>query len=167
MDSLVSALSFVRCRRFLIPASGLSSLVAICLFVRPSEIRDWIWLISSCARADFLNGAWSHKSRGQYDNVLINCRKTIEELGEIVIKQGYERKKTLESGDQITVPDWRKFLNQDDMGKNVDEITENIRKYCRPAAHRGKSINREDADYALMITHATANLVLKNLKKTV
>lgn len=114
---------------------------------------------------NYMDNAWRSFYRGQYDVVLVNCRKTIEELAEIIKKAGYEKTITQESGDKMTVPDWRKFLNQDDMGKNVEEITENIRKFCNPAAHRGKSINKEDADYALMITHATANIIIKNKEK--
>ena len=54
---------------------------------------------------------------------------------------------------------------QGEIGKYVEDITENIRRFCNRAAHSGKAIAKEDADYALLTTHATINLILWNIEK--
>jgi len=114
---------------------------------------------------EYLDDAWRYNFMGQYDIVLINCRRAIEELGDIVRGFGFSMKKSLDDGREITVADWRSYLNQGEVGKYFEEITESIRRFCNRAAHSGKSINKEDADYALLATHATANFLLWNFHK--
>ena len=103
---------------------------------------------------EYLDNAWRFNYMGQYDVVLLNCRKIIEELDSILKDKGFSIKKSLDDGRDVTVADWRGFLNQGEIGKYVDDITENIRRFCNRAAHSGKAIAKEDADYALLTTHA-------------
>jgi len=114
---------------------------------------------------EYLDGAWRYNYMGQYDVVLLNCRKIIEELDNILKDKGFSKKKSIDDEREITVADWRSFLNQGDIGKYVEDVTDNIRRFCNRAAHSGKAISKEDADYALLTTHATINLVLWNIEK--
>lgn len=102
---------------------------------------------------------------GQYDIVLINCRRIIEELDSILKDKGFSKEKSLDDGRDITVADWRGFLNQGEVGKYVEDVSDNIRRFCNRAAHSGKAIVKEDADFALLNTHATINLILWNIEK--
>jgi len=106
-----------------------------------------------------LNDAWVHKSRGQYNLVLNSCRKTIEEIATIVRKKGYEIK--VENSNPL--PDWKQFFKSEDLGDIVGTINKKLYGFTSRGAHTGKSVNREDADYALMITHAMVNLILTKL----
>jgi hypothetical protein len=102
---------------------------------------------------------------GQFDVVLLNCRKIIEELDSILKDKGFSIKKPLDDGRDMTVTDWRGFISQGDIGKYVEDTTENIRRFCNRATHSGNAIAKEDADYALLTTHATINLILWNIEK--
>jgi len=111
--------------------------------------------------AEYIDTAWKDKMMGEYDKVLINCRKVIEEIGIIVRKRGYKTKNI--EGKEI--PDWKKFFSGvNETGEIFGTINQKIYGFTSPGAHTGKSINREDADYALMITHAIANMVIKKSK---
>ena len=94
---------------------------------------------------------------GEYDKVLTDCRKVIEEIGTIVRKRGFE----IIDEENKKRPDWKKFFGGDEVGEIFGTINQKIYGFTWPGAHTGKSINREDADYALMITHAIANMVIK------
>jgi len=107
--------------------------------------------------SEYLNSAWRQKAMGQYDKVLTDCRKTIEELGSIVKKKGYLTKN--EKGEDL--PDWKKYFSNEEIGELFGAVNQKIYGFTWPGAHSGKSINLEDADYALMITHAIANRVIK------
>ena len=111
--------------------------------------------------AEYIDTAWKDKMMGEYDKVLIDCRKVIEEISAIVKNMGYETK----SEEGRNIPDWTKFLGGDSkIGDVFGTINRKIVGFTSPGAHAGKSINREDADYALMITHAIANMVIKKTK---
>ena len=109
----------------------------------------------------YLDSAWKAKFMGQYDKVLTDCRKIIEELGTAVRKKGYE---TIDEKED-KIPDWRKFFNvESEIGDIFGTINQKIYGFTWRGAHTGKSINLEDADYALMITHAIANMVIKKVE---
>lgn len=111
--------------------------------------------------SEHLDSAWKQKFMGEYDKVLTDCRKVIEEIGTIVRKKGFEIEE-----DGTKRPDWKKFFSGDnDIGDIFGTINQKIYGFTWPGAHTGKSINLEDADYALMITHSIANMVIKKFKK--
>jgi hypothetical protein len=112
--------------------------------------------------SDHLNDAWEQLSMGECNVVLTCCRRAIERLGTIVREKGYKTKD--ENGKPI--PDWSGFFGNDELGDIVGTINRKIYGFTWPGAHAGKSVNREDADYALMITHATANIVVKKFLGT-
>lgn len=109
-----------------------------------------------------MNGAWKQYSMGEYDKVLIECRKALEELTKKVKNKEFKKEIT-DNGGKKTVPDWNKLLGNPDIGEIIGTITQKIFGFVTPGAHAGKAINREDADFALMITHSIMNLTIRKL----
>jgi len=107
--------------------------------------------------SEYLNKAWKHKAMGDYGDVLTDCRNVLQETANIVKNSGFEKRN--EEGD--SVPDWKKFFDSEHMGEIFDTVNPKIWWFTSAGAHAGRAINREDADYALLITHAIANMVLK------
>ena len=79
-------------------------------------------------------------------------RRSIKEYGFVDEK--------IEEGDK---PDWNSLLGSQSVGKMFKQIEQQIWRFSSIGAHSGKAINREDADYAVMITHAMVNLVISKL----
>ena len=104
-----------------------------------------------------LNSAWKQKHMGQYDKVLTDCRLSVEALRDIVKSKGYTNEE-LERKDKL---DWNTYFNSPSFGDIFSKIDQQIYRLTSTAAHPGKSINLEDADYALLITHAIVNMALK------
>ena len=88
-----------------------------------------------------------------------HCARAVEALRNIVISKGYVNE-MLERKDQI---DWKAFFNSPSFGDIFSKIDQQIHRLTSTAAHPGKSINLEDADYALLITHAIVNMALKKM----
>lgn len=108
--------------------------------------------ISGC-----LDSAWKQKHMGQYDKVLTDCRKAIEELRIFVQSQGF----TKENSERKDNTNWEGYFGSDSIGEIFGKIDQQVYRFFSLAAHSGKSINLEDADYALLITHAAANYIIK------
>ncbi len=62
-----------------------------------------------------------------------------------------------EEGKRRTVPDWEKALG------NIEALMQKLFGFLAPGSHYGKPINREDAELAIMSTHALINFVAKKL----
>ena len=45
----------------------------------------------------------------------------------------------------------------------MEVLNQKITVFVTPGSHAGKSVNKEDADFALMTTHAITNLAIKKL----
>jgi len=112
-----------------------------------------------------VDDAWKQYSMGEYHRVLTDCRKALESLASVVKDKGYKKSKEQE-GKKRTFPDWGKLLGNEDLGDTVGIINKKARAFIVPAAHAGRTINREDADFALMITHAIVNLITRKLAET-
>jgi hypothetical protein len=109
-----------------------------------------------------LNEAWKVYSMGEYDKVLIECRKAIEALSSIVKNKGFEREID-ENGKKKVVPDWGKALGHKDTGSIIETFVQKLYGFLSPGSHYGKSINKEDAELAIMTTHALVNYVTKKV----
>jgi len=107
-----------------------------------------------------LNDSWRQYARGEYDKVFTECRKALESLGKKIKDAGYEKMQTDSSR---KVPDWGKLLGDENLGDILGTIDKKILGFVAVGAHAGKSINREDADFALMITHALVSLIVNKL----
>jgi hypothetical protein len=112
-----------------------------------------------------IDDAWKQYSMGEFHRVLTDCRKALESLVSVVKSKGYET--TLEQqGKKENLPDWDKLLGNNDLGDIVGTISKKTRGFIAPGSHTGKTINREDADFALMVTHALVNLITRKLAET-
>jgi hypothetical protein len=104
---------------------------------------------------DHLNNAWRQYGFGEYDKVLEECRKTLETAKDLV-----KKKDLLKDGEV----DWKQILQSERAGVYVSNVHENVFGYDSIGAHVGKSINREDADFALLTTHALLVLLTKKIR---
>lgn len=112
---------------------------------------------------DEINDAWKQYSMGEYDKVLTECRKAMEALGKIVKNKGLEKEVTDEKGEKKTVPDWEKAVGDEEIGEIIAVFVKKLFGFLTPGSHLGKSINREDAELAILNTHALANYVARKL----
>jgi len=110
-----------------------------------------------------INDAWKQYSMGEYDKVLTGCRKAMEALGDIVKDKGFKKEATDEKGEKKTVPDWEKAVDDEKIGKIIADFVQKLFGFLAPGSHYGKSINREDAELAILNTHALANYVARKL----
>jgi hypothetical protein len=109
---------------------------------------------------NWVDSAWRQYMMGEYDKVLVDCRKALEGMTAIVRKRGFE--KIIErEGKRETIPDWEKLFDHKDMGDIFGTIFPKLYFLTTLATHYGKSINREDADLALMMTHSIVNYIIK------
>ncbi len=109
-----------------------------------------------------INEAWRMYSMGEYDKVLVECRKALESLETTIKNMGFQVKSE-EEGKEKTVPDWGGALGHKEMGELIKVIVQKLFGFLAPAAHAGKSINREDAELAIMFTYALINFFAKKL----
>ena len=106
-----------------------------------------------------VNDAWKQYSIGEYHRVLTDCRKAIESLSDMIKSKGFQKEEVTEEGKKIIVPDWDKFLDNEELGEVAATINE-ISRITATDAHPGRIIGRVDAVFALMNTTATVNLVI-------
>jgi hypothetical protein len=111
-----------------------------------------------------VNGAWKQYWLGEYDKVLTECRKAMESLTEIVKNEGFIKEELNEKGKR-TVPDFEKALGHKDTGEIIKIIIQKHFGFLAPGSHYGKSINREDAEFALILTQGLVNFISKKLVK--
>jgi hypothetical protein len=110
-----------------------------------------------------INEAWRMYSMGEYDKVLVECRKALESLENVIKGGGFKKEIIDENGEKKTVPDWEKALGHKKMGELMGAFVQKLFGFLAPGAHSGKSINREDAELALMFTHALINFFINKL----
>jgi hypothetical protein len=110
-----------------------------------------------------INEAWRMYSMGEYDKVLVECRKALESLENAIKGRGFKKEIIDENGEKKTVPDWEKALGHKKMGELMGAFVQKLFGFLAPGAHSGKSINREDAELALMFTHALINFFINKL----
>jgi len=111
----------------------------------------------------YLDSAWRQKHMGHYDNTLTDCRKALEETRRVIQSKGFINE-NLERRDKT---DWKRYLDSDSIGEILGNIEQQLYRFTSIAAHPGKAINIEDADYALLITHATINYLKKGLNASI
>lgn len=108
-----------------------------------------------------LNEAWKQYCMGEYDKVLTECRKAMEGLTTLVKTEGFEKEVTDDNGKKKKAPDWEKVLGHKKTGEIIEAIAQKHFGFLAPGAHYGKSINREDAELAIMLTHGLVNFISK------
>jgi len=101
-----------------------------------------------------LNSAWKQFGLGEYDKVLEECRKALEAAKDTAKTKGLLKE------DEV---DWEQILEGDRAGSYVSSVHKGVWGFNARGAHIGKSINREDADFALLTTHALFVLLTKKV----
>jgi hypothetical protein len=109
-----------------------------------------------------INEAWKQYSMGEYDKVLTECRKAMEALVAVVKGKGFEKETGDEKGKKAGA-DWKKALGHEEIGEIIEAVVQKHFGFLAPGSHYGKGINREDAEFALMLTHGLINFVCKKL----
>ena len=99
---------------------------------------------------------------GEYDKVLTECRKAMEGLTTIIKNKGFQ-KEIEEEGKKKIVPEWEKALGHKEMGNIIEAFVQKLFGFLAPGSHYGKSINREDAELAIMLTHGIVNFISKKV----
>ena len=61
------------------------------------------------------------------------------------------------------MPNWEKVLGNKEIGNIMEGFVQKLFGFLAPGSHYGKSINKEDAELAIMSTHALVNFVAKKL----
>ena len=69
-----------------------------------------------------------------------------------VLNHGYPRILSLNLGQKRTLPDWERLLGSENIGKAVSKMTQSTFGFVAPGSHAGKAINRENAEFALLVT---------------
>lgn len=103
--------------------------------------------------ATHLNSAWREYESGKYDHVLNDCRKSLEATKKIA------RDLSLITSNGEDRIDFNKISGSDETGEIVSMVFQKTWAFTTPGAHIGRTINREDADFALLLTHAIVNFV--------
>lgn len=101
-----------------------------------------------------LDDGWIQFSSGHYNKVLGDCRLALEEVSTIVKKAGFKQNEKNDKGDDIEVPDWKKIFESDTVSDSYKNIFKKLVFFSAPGVHTGRTMNNEDALFALMITHA-------------
>ena len=109
-----------------------------------------------------LSNAWKQFSMGEYKNTLVECRRALEVVGNVVKKAGFVRKV-----DGKSEPDWGELVNDKDIGERFEKIFRSLRGFLSPGAHTGKLYNREDANLALMTTHAIVYYAIRKFLENI
>jgi hypothetical protein len=112
---------------------------------------------------NYVNGAWRQYSMGEYDKVLSECRKALESLNNKARGKGFEKEITDEKGAKKSVTNWGKLLGNEELGDIIGVMNQKVWGFVTPGAHAGISINRQDAEFALMTTYAIINMIASKL----
>ena len=112
---------------------------------------------------DMLNLAWKGYSRGDMDDVLLKCRKAIEEVTTRVKKAGF-KKRSLDKDGKPTgrdmVPDWEKFFDSENKGDIIGTILKKAYGFTGSGAHTGSILDANHAYFILLQAFSLTHLVI-------
>jgi hypothetical protein len=111
---------------------------------------------------DHFNKAFKRNQSNEHKEVLSECRQAMEAFKDVAKKKGFTKSEKNGDGKDVDVVDYKKLLN-DDLGKEMSEMHRKIVMFLTTGSHHGKSIDKEDADFALMVTYALINLGLNKM----
>ncbi|MEM3714857.1 MAG: hypothetical protein QXF82_07920 [Nitrososphaeria archaeon] len=112
--------------------------------------------------ADYLDSAWRFFYQGEYDQVLSECRRSIQSLGDVIRSQGFEKKMT-EGGEEKPMPDWNRYFDSETIGDTIATINKKLYSFSSPAAHPTKKVfNRADAEFLLFSVYSILNYVSRS-----
>lgn len=111
---------------------------------------------------EHFNKAFKKNQLNENKEVLSECRQAMEAFKDIAKKRGFTKSEKNGEGKDVEVVDYKKLLN-DDLGKEMSEMHRKVILFLTTGSHHGKSIDKEDADFGLMITYALINLGLNKM----
>lgn len=102
-----------------------------------------------------IDSAWKQYLIGEYSTVLIDCRRALESFKKVA------ESKALTNGDDV---DFEKIVGNKNIGNIMADIYRKLWGFVSKGAHIGTSINKEEADFALISIHALMNYCLRKTK---
>ena len=103
--------------------------------------------------------------RGDYDDVVMDCRKCLITLSGIVRKLGYEKTEE-KDGKKRKVPDWKQlFKEYERLAEDFEKVFRGSYGFTQPESHRVFGMVRSEAEFILLTTYSIANYVLKTILK--
>jgi hypothetical protein len=117
---------------------------------------------------NLLNLAWKSYSTGDTDQVLVNCRKALEAIGQQVKKAGFEKEdeEIDKKGQKYTSkrPDWKKFFDSNSKGEIVKTITQKMFDFVAPGAHIASILEMNHACFAVLQVFSLTHVVISRFK---
>jgi len=115
----------------------------------------------------YIDEAWKHYLRGDYDDTIDNCRRAMEAIAAGVRRLNCEKSEVDEkTGKTRCVPDWKKFFGgHETLSRNFEKMFRGLWGFLQPGSHAGRAISRSEAECALMTTYSLANYVIKTVLK--
>jgi hypothetical protein len=94
---------------------------------------------------------------GDYPNVMVACQKALE-----VMKGEYADKYNLKKAGGTDI-DFVKFIDGDTPSQAADKTMQQLWLFLQSGGrHSGRSINKEDAEFALLTTYGMVNLIVRS-----
>ena len=113
-----------------------------------------------------INVAWKKYSAGETKEVLVKCREVLEDVAQYIKKNGFESEVD-EGGKKRTLPDWKKFLDNEDRGNILGTINQKANAFVVKGAHTGSIIDIDDAYFALLQTFSIVHYMTSHMKKRI
>ena len=107
---------------------------------------------------NYINYGWRDLANGDYPNVLSNCQRALEKIKTVV----KETKPELISSGKIDFG--AIYTDSSTSADAIDTIYIKLWTFLQPGGrHIGRTINREDAEFAFFTTYNVINIIIKNL----
>jgi len=123
----------------------------------PDEFKDVV---------GYVEEAWKCYLRGDYDDAIANCRRSLIAVDDAVRKMGYEKYEVDEKSGERRVPDWKKLFGHETLAENFEKTFRGCFGFTQPGSHAGRAITRKEAEYAIYTTHSIVNFIVKAITKS-
>jgi hypothetical protein len=97
---------------------------------------------------------------GDISDVLVECRKALEEVGKQVRKAGFE---TIDDEGKRR-PDWRTFFDSRSKGEAVKTINQAFFRIVAPGAHEGDASEMYHAYFSILQAFSVTQIVISRFK---
>ncbi len=117
--------------------------------------------------AEYMESAWKEYMSGKYDITLNYCRKALEALKNKMKELDLTRTHTIiKDNNEVKeeIIDWKKLNLGDNIADILDSMFRKLYGFTTPGDHAGKAINKEDGDFALLVTNAIVSYAIEKVK---
>jgi hypothetical protein len=112
--------------------------------------------------SQYLESAWKFFHQGDYDQVLSECRRSIQSLGDAIRSLGYKKTIVVEE-EKKEAPDWERYFNSETTGETISTINQKLYYFSSPASHPAKEVfGRADAEFLLFTVYSVLNYVSRS-----